>query len=72
MRFALLLSLHLALLGMQMSGHLIIETDDMDYLWDGKLADGRLAPVGVYAYYIVYQTSDDDLKELTGQFSLVR
>jgi gliding motility-associated-like protein len=53
-------------------GHLIIETDDMEYLWDGKLADGRLAPVGVYAYYIVYRTSDDDLKELTGQFTLVR
>ncbi|GAB5538662.1 MAG: hypothetical protein Salg2KO_07650 [Salibacteraceae bacterium] len=53
-------------------GHLVFESDDMNFTWDGKLSDGRLAPIGMYAYHIVYRSSDYKIREATGQFSLVR
>lgn len=53
-------------------GHMIYEEHDMGFAWDGKLSDGRLAPVGVYAYEILFFASDYEPRELTGQFTLLR
>jgi len=52
-------------------GHLVFESDDMNFAWDGYMVNGKLAPIGVYAYHIIYRTSKDEPRELTGQFSVV-
>ena len=52
-------------------GHLVFESDDMDFAWDGIMNNGKLAPIGVYAYHIVYRSSEKEPRELTGQFSVV-
>jgi len=43
----------------------------MNFAWDGYMVNGKLAPIGVYAYHIIYRTSKDEPRELTGQFSVV-
>jgi len=53
-------------------GHLIMQSDDMNFSWDGRLSDNKLAPVGVYAYDILYQESNEEYREIHGQFSLLR
>lgn len=53
-------------------GHLLLESDDMNTLWDGRTADRRFAPSGVYTYEVIYYTADGLYKELRGQLTLVR
>ena len=53
-------------------GHLIMQADDMNFTWDGRLSEKILAPVGVYAYDILYQESNEEYREIHGQFSLLR
>ncbi len=40
------------------SGKSIYQWDGLDGGWDGKLADGRLAPVGTYYYSLLAETVD--------------
>lgn len=53
-------------------GHLIMQSDDMNFNWNGKTSDDKYAPTGVYAYDILFVTSDEEVKEIHGQFSLLR
>lgn len=53
-------------------GNLMFESTDMSYGWDGIMPNGKLAPVGVYVYEIVYITSEHATEELSGQFTLLR
>ena len=43
----------------------------MNFAWDGIMNNSKLAPIGVYAYHIVYRSSENEPRELTGQFSVV-
>ena len=53
-------------------GHLIMQSSEMDFSWNGKTKDNKVAPNGVYAYDILFQTSEGEYKEIHGQFSLLR
>lgn len=53
-------------------GHLLFESDQIDFQWEGTYPDGNLAPIGSYVYFIVYDTSNNKEERLHGRFSLVR
>ncbi len=53
-------------------GQQIFFAESMNFSWDGKTSDNKLAPNGVYVYDILYQTSEGDVKEVHGEFTLVR
>lgn len=40
--------------------------------WDGKLSDGKLAPTGVYVYYLKYKDVNGNKFEKEGSFTLIR
>ena len=53
-------------------GQLILESEDEQAYWDGKM-NGQLAPTDVYVYYIKYVDHDSGLPvELRGHFTLIR
>ena len=53
-------------------GHLMFESSDFDFQWDGKISDGKLAPAGVYVYDIGLELPDGDVATANGQFTLLR
>lgn len=53
-------------------GHRVFKADNMNFIWDGKLSDNTFAPNGVYVYDIIYRTSEGEVKEVHGKFSLLR
>tara|TARA_B110000046_G_scaffold68674_1_gene76715 strand:+ start:3568 stop:6837 length:3270 start_codon:yes stop_codon:yes gene_type:complete len=53
-------------------GHLVTQSADMSFSWDGKSKDNKVLPNGVYAYDILFQTSDGEYKEIHGSLSLLR
>jgi len=53
-------------------GHLVYESSEMDFSWNGYMSNGELAPIGTYAYVINFETSELEVKEITGQFSLLQ
>lgn len=53
-------------------GHLMFESNDMNFTWDGRTSDNKLAPIGVYVYEITMMTSSDAYKQVKGEFSIIR
>jgi gliding motility-associated-like protein len=53
-------------------GHLLFESDQITFNWDGTYQDGNEAPIGSYVYFIVYETSENSEESLHGRFSLLR
>lgn len=53
-------------------GHLLFESDQIDFSWDGTYSDGNEAPIGSYVFFIVYDSSHNSEEKLQGRFSLLR
>jgi len=53
------------------SGSKIFETHDPFYGWDGKLPNGRLAPIASYIFYSTFTDSKGEKIKLNGIVSLV-
>lgn len=53
-------------------GHLIMQSSDMGFSWNGKSSDNKVAQSGVYTYDILFQDSEGEYKEIHGQFSLLK
>lgn len=52
-------------------GHLVFETTDSKKGWDGKIKD-KIAPVGVYIYYIELGYADNYTEVFKGNLTLLR
>lgn len=53
-------------------GTQVFATINPELGWDGKLSDGRLAPTGVYVYYLKYKDVNGNKFEKEGSFTLIR
>lgn len=54
-------------------GERMYQSKDMQFEWDGSMpGSAKPAPIGAYVYRIVFRTSDDKEREVTGTFNLVR
>lgn len=52
-------------------GNVVFKTNDKNKRWDGK-RKGKLQDVGTYIYFIKYVTQKGEIKEIKGNFSLLR
>jgi gliding motility-associated-like protein len=54
-------------------GSLIFYTTDLEDHWDGTINEtGNLVPGGVYVYKLVFYINEFDVKEVTGEITVVR
>lgn len=53
-------------------GHTMLHEKDINFTWDGKNSDNKIAQNGVYTYQILYQTSEGEYQEIHGAFTLIR
>ncbi|MEZ4722700.1 MAG: PKD domain-containing protein [Flavobacteriales bacterium] len=53
-------------------GTVIFDSSDSDFAWNGKLKDGSYAPTGSYIYNIIYFDYSSQVKEITGELTLIR
>ncbi|PLX00889.1 MAG: hypothetical protein C0594_15155 [Marinilabiliales bacterium] len=53
-------------------GQICYETNNIPVQWDGTLKSGKLAPMGVYSYYLRYTDSSAKRHEKHGYITIIR